>query len=267
MCHINALFNELLLNSKENFNAENFDAYTEYIKRIMTYFSDMKEAQLNRKFHGDKTHEVQFLDPITWRNARCAISGFVHFSGYLLQILPAKVEKIEYVPMLFDNQSPLERDFGGFRGSNKDRADNILSEINSQMVVQGAAMMEGSNSYTASDCTTEKEKYVTGTAKFTAHDRDAKAKYQKWGQLRDNHKKSIVNTPSVATTLATTEAIDAVEADVATEATTEATTVTTEASDATTESIAEAADAAEAIDEPLFVSRKLDTLVEKMSKH
>ena len=46
MSHVNAIFNDMILNKGEKFNSENIEEYTNFLKETMTYFGDMKVAQL-----------------------------------------------------------------------------------------------------------------------------------------------------------------------------------------------------------------------------
>ena len=62
MAHINAIFNEMILNKSEKFCKDNYEQYTQFLKATMTYFSDMKVAQLERRKKKDKNWELHFLD-------------------------------------------------------------------------------------------------------------------------------------------------------------------------------------------------------------
>ena len=72
----------MILNKNEQLNNENFTHYVHFLRQTMTYFGDMKVAQLQRRAQGDKHWEKHFLDRVTWRNLRGGLCPFLYFAGY-----------------------------------------------------------------------------------------------------------------------------------------------------------------------------------------
>ena len=129
MANLNALFIDLLLNGNKSFNHQSIGPYTELIKRVMTYFGNMKDAQLCRRYRGAKETVLQFLDPITWNNLRSGVCGFANFAAHMLDTLPGEVPRFKQVVMRIGGQSSLEREFSAARRSGHDYGNNFGSHI------------------------------------------------------------------------------------------------------------------------------------------
>ena len=194
MSHINAIFNDMILNREEKFTSENIGQYTKFLKETMTYFGEMKILQTHRRLYKEKDWETHFLDRITWRNLRGGVCGFVHFSAYLLRELPDKIEGWHHVPMLFSNQSPLEGQFSAFRSSNHDYANNFGGEVTNKCTRQVNAAQARSHSYSSEDGAKESDKFVTGTELFTRYQKQSNKRLETWLQKRRDFKKRRVNS-------------------------------------------------------------------------
>ena len=128
----------------------------------MTYFANMKVAQLQRRSHKEGGWETHFLDRISWRNLRGGICPFVYFAAYLLKELPNKTDGFDYVPMLFSNQSPLEGQFSAMRSSGHDNAVTYAGEITNKSVRQSNDAQMRSHTYSTEDCAKEGDTDITG---------------------------------------------------------------------------------------------------------
>ena len=165
--HVNAIFNDMILNKGEKFNSENIEEYTNFLKETMTYFGDMKVSQLQRRGHKEGGWETHFLGRITWRNLRGGICPFLYFAAYLLKELPNKIDEFDYVPMLFSNQSPLEEQFSAMRSSGHNNAATYAGETTNKSVRQSNATQMRTHTYSTEDCAKECDTVITGNTGFT----------------------------------------------------------------------------------------------------
>ena len=134
---------------------------------LLAYYEGWKLAQLERRKRGlpRKAWEPSFLAHETYRNMRIAISGFVHFAGYLLGYLPSRIEGLYYIPMQINNQTPLEGHFSCLRSSGHDTTD-MGTEITSKSSRQILAALANS-SYDANDSVELDERKTSGLRIFT----------------------------------------------------------------------------------------------------
>ena len=195
MATMNAVYVDMILNKSEKFNKDNYEQYTQYLKNIMTYFHEMKLAQLERRTRGDKKWDVQFLDIITWKNLRVAVCGFVYFAGHMLEELPDEVDGFSYIPMLCSNQSPIESQFSAVRASGHDRADIFAGEVTNKSTRMANTHQLNSSSYHPDDCPDEVDKScVVGSSFLTKYIKDSLKTLSEWIEKYDTRKKQAIDT-------------------------------------------------------------------------
>lgn len=190
-----ALFNDLLINTDENFNLKNIGPYTTFIQDVMKYFDDWKEAQNRRKAKEDPNWETSFLDRITYNNFRSAICGFVGFCKYVLESVRNDTDRGDnlYIPMVFGNQTSLEGFFSVIRARRLDSANDVGTMVTTTTTTSAVASMKKS-SYNSEDIGAEKTSTVpaSGMAAYRSfHENRAKlvSSWQtKWKEdIGDDH--------------------------------------------------------------------------------
>ena len=118
----------------------------------------------------------------------------------MLKELPDKIEGWHFVPMLFGNQSPLERQFSSFRGSNHDYASNFGGEVTNKCTRQANTAQVTCPSYTSEDCATESNKFLNGTVLFASYQKMSKQQLETWLRKRKDFGKSNVSSTEEAGT-------------------------------------------------------------------
>ena len=193
MSHVEALFNDFLLNKREKLTAGNIDTYEKHAKNLLKYFGDWKVAQLKRKAVKQPDWEKSFLAHQTYTNLRVCIGGFFHFSRYMLNEVFPKEDGLFYIPMLSANQSMLEGKFSCQRLTGHDKGSTYSKGITNKTSkkVFGALGAQNAASYDITDCAAvamDINLKEVGSVRFKKHLQSADE------QLKDLRQKSMNNS-------------------------------------------------------------------------
>ena len=119
ICHINDLFNSILLNKGVRITRENIDEVEAFLKKKLAYFAawsrTLQERKDNEQPHWDRTG----FSKVTMRNLRVSVCGFIEFAKYILKKCP----EYSYVAALACSSSSIESFFSCIRaqGGNTSR--------------------------------------------------------------------------------------------------------------------------------------------------
>ena len=186
MGHVEALFHNFILSRREKLTIENINTYEEHAKSLLQYFGDGKVAQLRRKNQKDPMWEKSFMSHQTYKNLRKCVSGFFHFSRYMLaQVFPT-MEGLTFIPMLCSNQSSLEGKFSSQRRTGHDKGSSFSSGLSGKSNKQAIGAM-GVSGYSADDCIAvahDNGAQILGSALFKRHFETAKSKLSELKEMR-----------------------------------------------------------------------------------
>ena len=127
--YVGALFNDIYMQKKVQFNRSNIENIEIRIKYILSYFFNWYKCRENREKCKDsyegKLWNSSVLSPITYYNIRLGVIGFLEYSKYLL----FKYHHVEFIPCLHSNTSSLEAHFSLMRWYGADTASNYEKYI------------------------------------------------------------------------------------------------------------------------------------------
>ena len=108
---------------------------------------------MRRKRRGNRKWNSSFFARQTYRNIRMSVCAFMHFSGYMVEIVFADDDELSYIPMLASNQSSLEGRFSSHRRRNLDSGSTYSKGVSTTLHKQvRSAQSASSASYDVADC-------------------------------------------------------------------------------------------------------------------